>query len=98
ADFFIGLPESEDPRVSVVIPPPPIDIEVLNPSDFAIRALSNPPLDATMPRHGWWRRAEIPAANGHGNARSVATVQSIIAGRGEARGVGLVATHGGNPL
>ena len=94
ADFFIGLPESEDPRVSVVIPPPPIDIEVLNPSDFAIRALSNPPLDATMPRHGWWRRAEIPAANGHGNARSVARIQSVITGGGESRGVRLLSEKG----
>ncbi len=94
ADFFVGLPETEDPRVSVVIPPPPIDFAALNPSALAVRALSNPPLDATMPRHGWWRRAEIPAANGHGNARSVATIQSIVAGGGEARGVRLLSTEG----
>src|ERR1035441_10024009 len=43
----------------------------LNPSELVIRAMTNPPLDATYPRHEWWRRAEIPAANGHGNARSV---------------------------
>jgi CubicO group peptidase (beta-lactamase class C family) len=98
ADFFIGLPESEDRRVSVVIPPPPIDLEALNPSDFAVRALSNPPLDATLPRHAWWRRSEIPAANGHGNARSVATIQSIIAGGGEARGVRLLSSEGCNAI
>jgi len=40
--------------------------------------------------NAWWRRAEIPAANGQGNARSVATVQSIISGGGEARGVRLL--------
>jgi len=39
-----------------------------------------------MPHNRWWRAAEIPAANGHGNARSVALVQSIIANRGEAGG------------
>jgi CubicO group peptidase (beta-lactamase class C family) len=94
ADFFIGLPEADDPRVSVVIPPPPIDFDGLDPSALAVRALSNPPLDATLPRHAWWRRAEIPAANGHGNARSVATVQSIVAGGGEARGVRLLSTQG----
>ena len=55
--------------------------------------MSNPPLDATYPAHAWWRRAEIPAANGHGNARSVATIQSIIAGGGEARGVRLLAAE-----
>jgi CubicO group peptidase (beta-lactamase class C family) len=94
ADFFIGTPESEDPRISMVIPPPPVDLEELKPSEIALRALSNPPLDATYPRHEWWRRAEIPAANGHGNARSVATIQSIVAGQGEARGIRLLSEKG----
>ena len=94
ADFFIGLPESEEPRVSVVIPPPPMDLSVLNPTELIIRAATNPPLDATYPSHRWWRAAEIPAAGGHGNARSVAMVQSIIAGRGEARGVRLLSESG----
>jgi CubicO group peptidase (beta-lactamase class C family) len=94
ADFFIGLPESEDSRVSVVIPPPPVDVDAMDPSAVALRVFTNPPLDATLPQQGWWRRAEIPAANGHGNARSVAMVQSIIAGSGEARGVRLLAAEG----
>ncbi len=94
ADFFIGLPESEEPRVSIVIPPPPMDLDVLQPSEVMIRAATNPPLDATYPGHRWWRAAEIPAANGHGNARSVAMVQSVIAGRGETRGVRLLSEAG----
>jgi len=94
ADFFIGLPESEESRVSMVIPPPPMDLETLKPTEILIRAATNPPLDATYPRHRWWRAAEIPAANGQGNARSVAAVQSIIAGRGEARGVRLLSEKG----
>jgi CubicO group peptidase (beta-lactamase class C family) len=98
ADFFIGTPESEDPRVSLVIPPPPADLSLLKPSELVIRAMTNPPLDASYPHHAWWRRAEIPAANGHGNARSVATVQSIIAGSGEARGVRLLSEKGCAPI
>jgi CubicO group peptidase (beta-lactamase class C family) len=94
ADFFIGLPEPEDKRVSLVIPPPPVDFGSLDPKLIPVRTLSNPPLDATMPRHAWWRRAEIPAANGHGNARSVAMVQSVVAGGGEARGVRLLSANG----
>jgi CubicO group peptidase (beta-lactamase class C family) len=60
--------------------------------------MSNPILDATYPRHAWWRRAEIPAANGHGNAMSVALVQSVIAGSGEARGVRLLSEKGCEPI
>ena len=94
ADFHIGLPAAEDHRVAPVIPPPPVDLEAMSPSDIALRTLSNPVLDATWTYNEWWRRAEIPAANGQGNARSVATVQSIIAGRGEARGVRLLSEKG----
>jgi hypothetical protein len=37
-----------------------------------------------------WRRAEIPAANGHGNARSVARIQSIVSNAGEVDAVRLL--------
>jgi CubicO group peptidase (beta-lactamase class C family) len=94
ADFHIGLPASEDARVAPVIPPPPVDLDEVNPTRLLLRVFTNPPLDARAPREAWWRRAEIPAANGHGNARSVATVQSIVAGRGEARGVRLLSERG----
>jgi CubicO group peptidase (beta-lactamase class C family) len=46
----------------------------------------------------WWRRAEIPAANGQGNARSVAAIQSIVAGKGLARGVRLLSAAGTDPI
>jgi CubicO group peptidase (beta-lactamase class C family) len=90
ADFHIGLPASEDGRVAPVIAPPPVDPQALGASDIALRTFGNPVLDATVSHNAWWRRAEIPAANGQGNARSVATVQSIISGGGEARGVRLL--------
>jgi CubicO group peptidase (beta-lactamase class C family) len=95
ADFFIGLPASEDHRVSNVIPPPPIDFAAMEGqvSELMAKTFLNPPLDASLAQQEWWRRAEIPAANGQGNARSVATVQSIIAGRGAARGVRLLSAE-----
>ena len=37
-----------------------------------------------------WRKSEIPAANGHGNARSVVRTQTAIANGGAAFGVDLV--------
>ncbi len=94
ADFHIGLVESEDDRVSVVVPPPPMDYPPIDPDSIPGRTFTNPPLDATLPSRAWWRRAEIPAANGHGNARSVAAVQAVVAGRGEAGGVRLLSERG----
>jgi CubicO group peptidase (beta-lactamase class C family) len=94
ADFFIGLPASEDDRVSLVIPPPPLDPSTMDVSDIMAKTFLNPPVDANLVAEEWWRRAEIPAANGQGNARSVAAIQSIIAGRGTARGVRLLSAQG----
>jgi CubicO group peptidase (beta-lactamase class C family) len=86
ADFFIGLPESEEGRVSIVIPPPPEDFGGAAPDSIMVRTFTSPPVDATMPSQRWWRAAEIPAGNGHGNARSVATIQQIVANNGHANG------------
>jgi len=41
-----------------------------------------------------WRRAQIPAANGLGNARSVALVQSVMACGGAVRGLRLLSQAG----
>jgi CubicO group peptidase (beta-lactamase class C family) len=100
ADFHIGLPQSEDHRVSDVIPPPPLDVEAMaeQASELMLKTFLNPPLDAAVAHHAWWRRAEIPAANGQGNARSVAAVQSIVAGKGAARGVRLLSPEGIEPI
>jgi CubicO group peptidase (beta-lactamase class C family) len=86
ADFFIGLPESEEHRVSVVIPPATIEHVPMARDSLRYRTLTSPVLEADIPRHRWWRAAEIPAANGHGNAHSVALIQQIIANNGHAQG------------
>jgi CubicO group peptidase (beta-lactamase class C family) len=100
ADFHIGLPAAEDHRVSNVIPPPPIRPDQFEGpiSELMLKTFLNPPIDATMTHHEWWRRAEIPAANGQGNARSVAAVQSVVAGKGAARGVRLLREAGTDPI
>ena len=85
-DFFIGLPESEEHRVSLVIPPPPESFGDSAPDSIMVRTLTSPLLDATAPRNRWWRAAEIPAANGHGNAFSVATIQQVMANNGHVNG------------
>jgi CubicO group peptidase (beta-lactamase class C family) len=86
ADFYVGLPESEESRVSLVIPGDGNVLEGLDPESIAYRSWMSPPIDFTWPWQRWWRAAEIPASNGHGNARSVATIQSIVANKGEFNG------------
>jgi CubicO group peptidase (beta-lactamase class C family) len=90
ADFHIGLNSSEFHRVANVIPPPPYNLESMPIGDQALRVLGNPMLSAEASWTEAWRKAEIPAANGHGNARSVATVQAAIANGGEAGGIRLL--------
>lgn len=86
ADFHIGLPESEESRVSLVIPGDGNVLDGLDRESIAFRSWMSPPIDFTWPWQRWWRAAEIPASNGHGNARSVAMVQSIVANNGEYNG------------
>jgi CubicO group peptidase (beta-lactamase class C family) len=102
ADFHIGLPPSEFHRVTNVVPPPlpsvpppsdppPFDPTQLDPNSVAFKTWTNP----TMPgpeyhRTEGWRLADIGAANGHGNARSVARLQSAVAYGGEVDGVRLL--------
>jgi CubicO group peptidase (beta-lactamase class C family) len=96
ADFHIGTPESCDDRVAPVLPPPPTAAlrATLDPTSPAARTFANPLLDASVSYEVPWRRAEIPAANGHGNARSVAAVQSVLACGGETNGVRFLSEKG----
>jgi CubicO group peptidase (beta-lactamase class C family) len=93
ADFHIGTGPEHDARVARVIPPPALEIPA-EASDIAVRTLTNPRLTAEESWTEAWRRAEIPAAGGHGNARSVARVQSALACGGEVDGVRLLSAAG----
>src|SRR5207302_9605589 len=61
-----------------------------DPQSLSARALNNPPLRPEFANRPEWRRAEIPAANGHGNARSVARVTAALACGGRLGGVRLL--------
>ncbi|MDE0136558.1 MAG: serine hydrolase [Acidimicrobiaceae bacterium] len=100
ADFWMSLPASEDHRVAELLPPPSL-LDVLkasglpiDPDSTAVRTLSSCPLDASEPRTREWRAAEIPAAGGIGNARSVARVHSMLACGGEVDGVRIMSETG----
>ncbi|WP_374657459.1 serine hydrolase domain-containing protein [Phenylobacterium sp.] len=87
ADFHIGLPASEDHRVADLIAPPPgASIADRSESELQKNMSGNPPIDVAETRTRAWRGAEIPAAGGTGNARSVAQVHVILANGGVAQG------------
>ena len=92
ADFQIGAAESDWDRIADVVPPPPLpfDFAALDPASPAVRTLTGPLIAADVANTPGWRRADIGAANGHGNARSVARIMSVLARGGEVNGVRLL--------
>ena len=104
ADFHIGLDEKDFYRVSdVIYPTEDIRDQMIERArslvklgitdDVAVKTLQNPRNNEDNVNSEWWRKAEIPAANGHGNARSVATIQGLITNGGEINGVQLLKTE-----
>src|SRR3984957_19638391 len=87
ADFWIGLPASEDHRVADLVPPPPGGaIGDMEQDEIQKITFNNPGVDVSETRTRAWRGAEIPAAGGTGNARSVAEIHGILANGGVAKG------------
>lgn len=87
ADFHIGLPASEDHRVADLIPPPPgTAVGDGKQTELQANMSGNPGIDVMATRTRAWRGAEIPAAGGTGNARSVAEIHAILANGGVAKG------------
>ena len=88
-DLWIGLPAAEESRVKPMIasPPPapgtPVDIftaRMLDPTTLLYRAFVNPPLPAPAFNERAFHAAEIPAANGITNARSLALMYAACIG------------------
>jgi len=90
ADFYIGVPESEFPRIGNLIPSDASLGEWAEEGSIAARTFANPAASATDSWTDAWRKAEIPAANGHGNARSLVRLQTPLACGGSAWGVDLM--------
>ncbi len=90
ADFHIGFSKEIDPRVADLVPPLPSqgnELGDLMSNPMFIKALLNPLLSFFDTRTRDWRAAEIPASNGHGNARAIAKVGTLLANGGEYEGV-----------
>ena len=95
ADFHIGLPASEDHRVADLIPPPAGGaIGDGEQSPLVANMSHNPGVDPLDTRTRAWRAAEIPAAGGQGNARSVAEIHTLLANGGVAKGKRIMSEAG----
>ena len=81
-DFHVGLPDEEFYRVAHIARGKGnvgdeaaqrlLQVTMREPEAMATRAFTNPPSVLTSTNKPEWRRMEQPAANGHGNARSLA--------------------------
>jgi CubicO group peptidase (beta-lactamase class C family) len=88
ADFQCGLPEKDEPRIAEMLAGPVL--EGLPDDAFMRKVLANPPFDVLLVHDRAYRAAEIPAANGFANARSVARLMSALACGGTVDGVRLL--------
>jgi CubicO group peptidase (beta-lactamase class C family) len=96
-DIHIGLAEQHDARTAELLPMPlpelgednPIAKALSDPQSMTFKAFANPS-DLMVPgtvNTRAWRAAEIPAANGHSDARSLARLYGALARGGELDGV-----------
>jgi CubicO group peptidase (beta-lactamase class C family) len=93
ADFHLGVPEAVLPRCADLVPPTEagIDIASLPDGNLLLPTILNPVLDVErLCNTPAWRRVAVSGANGHGNARSIARVQSVVSHGGEVDGVRLL--------
>ncbi len=95
ADIQIGARAQDDDRIAELVPPPPLDVPLDAVSgDHPMRKTFHAtPTDAETVEAAdtiAWRRADMGAVNGHGNARSLARALSPISLGGEANGVQLL--------
>jgi len=95
ADFYIGVPEKYDNRVADLVlakalQPGDPGYVVSEPGSIRSKVMLNPPRGLDAANDMAWRRAEIPAANGHGNAHAMARIGTALACGGELDGVSLL--------
>ena len=88
-ELWIGLPEAEEEQVAPMIAPPspppgtPLDVftaRMLDPTTLLHRAFANPPLPPAVFNERAFHAAEVPAANGITNARSLARMYAACIG------------------
>ncbi|MEC3952336.1 serine hydrolase domain-containing protein [Nocardia sp. CDC153] len=88
ADFHIGTAPKDFDRIADLVPPelPEFDQSLLPQDSIMFKTLFQPLLDFAECGTPAWRQAELGGMGGHGNARSIARLQSLISNGGELAG------------
>lgn len=93
ADIQIGARVEDVGRVADIIPPVggvPIDWSALDADSPMVKTFATAAGFADKANTAEWRAADMGGVNGHGNARSLARLGSVISGNGEVDGVRLL--------
>ena len=87
-DLTIGADETDWDRIAPLVPPPPAPAGEAPPPlhALALKGVTNPALSGDDANRPDWRRAQIPAGNGHATARSLARLWGVIGAGGEVDG------------
>ena len=88
-DFHIGLDDKHHDRVAEIHQPVAEDPSTLFDMEEGLimyRVMTNGIMTAPDALTAEWRRAEVPAAGGHGNGRSIAESMALMANRGSYKG------------
>ena len=94
ADFHIGLDPSHFHRIAPSIPNPEPPPPLGDATTIWGRIAFNPQVPPVRDLDARWLTSEIPAGNGVGNARSVASLMSVLACGGEVGGGRLMSPAG----
>ncbi|MFF9850201.1 serine hydrolase domain-containing protein [Streptomyces litmocidini] len=88
ADVQIGARQADWPRIAELVAPPQLSGTPagLDPEGIFIKTLLGSPARDEHVDTPRWRRAELGAVNGHGNARGMARALSVISRRGLVNG------------
>lgn len=95
ADFHIGVESRDFDRIAeLVAAKEPARVLQMGPESIPGRAFAGLAITPQVVGSAAWRQAEIPASNGHGNARSIVRAQTAMANWGSAFGVDLLSASG----
>jgi len=91
ADFHIGVDPKDFDRIASLVPAAESSpMMEMDPESITARVFGSMALPEGITDTPEWRQAELPAANGHGNARSVVRAQTAMANGGKAFGAELL--------